>query len=179
MLLSRKKGFQSACGGSPLLLRRAANGCFFPACLVSLGKFLLSLWALSPLLKSICFFTLQKTFSQPAQNRGCPKQLHFIVFFSYRYHLKGFLHHFRGTPWATWFADLVKDLLFFLRMMFQIVFYFCHILFSYLNQYSQSACRFYMPQFVNLFFIVFALGIKSWFFPFCLSIMCAWGLLSW
>lgn len=49
--------------------------------LVSLGKFLSSLRALSPLLKHICLFTLQKTFSQPAQNRGWPKQLQFIVFF--------------------------------------------------------------------------------------------------
>lgn len=162
--LSRKKGFQSACGGSPLLLRRAANGCFSSACLVSLWKFLSSLWALSPFLKSICLFTLQKTFSQPAQNRDCPKQLHFIVFFSYRCHLKGFLHHFRGTPCATRFAGLVKDLLFFLRIMFQIVFYFCHILFSYPNQYSQSACRFYMPQLVNLFFYCFCHGHQELFF---------------
>lgn len=80
VLLPRKKGFQRACGGSPLLLRRAANWCFFVGYLVSLGKFLSNLQTLSPLLKYICFFTPQKTFPQPAQNRGCPKQLHFILF---------------------------------------------------------------------------------------------------
>lgn len=43
--------------------------------------------------------------------------------------------------------------------MFQIVFCFCHILFSHPNQYSQSACRFYVPQLVYLFFFL------NFFFP--------------
>lgn len=118
-----------------------------------------------------------ENFSSACPKQGLPQTASFY-FVSHRCHLKGFLQHLRGTPWATWLTGLVKDRLFFLRMMFQIVFCFCHILFSYPNQYSQSACRFYMPRLV-IFFLLFCPEHQGLFFPFCLSIMCVWGLLRW
>lgn len=96
--------------------------------------------------QNFCFLTLQKTFSQPAQSRGCTKQLqcYFLVFT--KVSPQSVSASPRGNTLSHLaYRTLVKDLLFFLRMRFQIVFCFCHISFSYPNQYSQSACRFYMP----------------------------------
>lgn len=133
---------------------------------------IISIAKMYPLLQ----WTQQKTFSQPAQNGGCPKQPHFCCLFFTQMSSQRLSASPKGSTWLT---GLVKDLLFFLRMMFQIVFCFCHILFSYPNQYSQSACRFHMPQLVNLFFYCFCPGHQELFFPFRPSIMCAWGLLRW
>lgn len=130
MLLSRKKDFQSAHGESPLLLRRV-NRCFVTEHLASLGEFLSHPQASPSLLKYICFFTLQKTFSQPAHSSGCTKQLYCcLVIFTNVSSQRIFTSPQGNTLSTLAYRMLVKD--FFLpRMMFQIVFCFCHILFFY------------------------------------------------